>query len=160
MAGRWIAGLAAVLLLGSLARADDGQQMAAAQQSAPRPLAHFVMPTADPARGRELFVAKGCVACHAINEIGGTSAPPLDVEALPEAIDPSDFIARLWRGAEAMIFMQQQSLGEQLDFTGQELADIIAFAHDPEEQRRFAEGDVPPQYRRRIRTEAAPGWRE
>ena len=32
------------------------------------------MPPAD-----ALFARKGCVACHAVNEIGGTSAPPLDV---------------------------------------------------------------------------------
>jgi mono/diheme cytochrome c family protein len=35
----------------------------------------------DAARGRTLFVSKGCVVCHAINEVGGTSAPPLDPEA-------------------------------------------------------------------------------
>ena len=37
---------------------------------------------------------------------------------------------------------------EQLDFTGQELADIIAFAHDPREQRKFSEADVPWALRR------------
>jgi hypothetical protein len=57
----------------------------------------------------------------------------------------------MWRGAEAMIFMQQEELGEQIDFTGQELADIIAFVHDPEEQRKFSQADVPPELRRLIR---------
>ena len=105
----------------------------------------------DPARGRALFVSKGCVACHALNEIGGTSAPPLDGEFAPAEVDPLDFVARMWRGAEAMIFMQQEELGEQIDFTGQELADIIAFVHDPKEQRKFSEADVPPELRRLIR---------
>jgi cytochrome c551/c552 len=105
----------------------------------------------DPARGRALFVSKGCVACHAINEIGGTSAPPLDAEFAPGEVDPLDFVARMWRGAEAMIFMQQEELGEQIDFTGQELADIIVFVHDPNEQRRLSEQDVPPELRGRIR---------
>jgi cytochrome c551/c552 len=105
----------------------------------------------DPARGRALFVSKGCVACHAISEIGGTSAPPLDAEFAPGEVDPLDFVARMWRGAEAMIFMQQEELGEQIDFTGQELADIIAFVHDPEEQRKFSQADVPPELRRLIR---------
>jgi hypothetical protein len=41
-----------------------------------------------------------------------------------------------------MIFMQQQDLGVQIDFTGQELADIIAFIHDPTERRRFSEEDL------------------
>jgi mono/diheme cytochrome c family protein len=35
--------------------------------------------------------------------------------------------------------MQQQELGMQIDFTGQELADIIAFVHDPRERRKFSE---------------------
>jgi len=111
----------------------------------------LVVPDADAARGRVLFVSKGCIACHAINEIGGTSAPPLDAAAVPGRVDPLDFVARMWRGAEAMIFMQQQELGEQLDLTGQELADIVAFVHDAEEQRKFSEADVPPTLRRPIR---------
>ena len=106
---------------------------------------------ADAARGRALFVRKGCIACHAVNEIGGTTGPPLDVEFAPDEIDPLDFVARMWRGAEPMVMMQQSLFGEQLDFTGDELADIIAFAHDPEEQRRFSEADVPPAMRRLIR---------
>jgi mono/diheme cytochrome c family protein len=93
----------------------------------------------DAARGRTLFVSKGCVVCHAINEVGGTSAPPLDPEFAPGEVDPLDFVARMWRGAEAMIFMQQQELGVQIDFTGQELADIIAFVRDPRERRKFSE---------------------
>jgi mono/diheme cytochrome c family protein len=105
----------------------------------------------DPARGRALFVSKGCVACHAINELGGTSAPPLDAEFAPGEVDPLDFVARMWRGAEAMIFMQQEELSQQIDFTGQELADIIAFVHDPREQRKFSGADVPPELRRMLR---------
>jgi mono/diheme cytochrome c family protein len=93
----------------------------------------------DAARGRTLFVSTGCVVCHAINEVGGTSAPPLDPEAASGDVDALDFVARMWRGAEAMLFMQQQELGVQIDFTGQELADIIAFVHDPKERRKFSE---------------------
>lgn len=104
----------------------------------------------DAARGRALFVSKGCVACHAVNEIGGTTGPPLDEFAEGEG-DPLDFVARMWRGAEAMVMMQQSLFGVQLDFTGAELADIIAFAHDPEEQQRFSEADVPPALQRLIR---------
>jgi len=47
--------------------------------------------------------------------------------------------------------MQQSLFGVQLEFTGAELADIIAFAHDPEEQQRFSEADVPPALQRLIR---------
>lgn len=38
-----------------------------------------------------------------------------------------------------MIPAQEETLGEQIDFTGDELADIIAFLHDDEQQHRFTE---------------------
>jgi mono/diheme cytochrome c family protein len=121
-------GLITVYLMSAVLLAGAGDSMAEAAQK-----------QGDAARGRTLFVSKGCVVCHAINEIGGTSAPPLDPEAAPGDVDGLDFVARMWRGAEAMIFMQQQALGVQIDFTGQELADIIAFIHDPKERRKFSE---------------------
>jgi cytochrome c551/c552 len=104
----------------------------------------------DAARGRALFASKGRVVCHAINEVGGTGGPPLDAEAAPGEVDALDFVARMWRGSEAMIFMQQQELGVQFDFTGQELADIIAFVHDPKERRKFSEEDFPAMLRRGV----------
>jgi mono/diheme cytochrome c family protein len=119
--------ISAVLLVGA------GASMADAAQA-----------QGDAARGQTLFVSKGCVVCHAINEVGGTSAPPLDPEAAPGDVDALDFVARMWRGAEAMIFMQQRDLGAQIDFTGQELADIIAFVHDPTERRKFSEQTLAP----------------
>ena len=153
---RWAIAVLAALVVSGGARGDDGQETGTAAQNAANDTAQLAMPHADPARGRTLFVAKGCIACHAVNELGGTSAPPLDAEEMADAIDPLDFVARMWRGAEAMIFMQQQSLGEQLDFTGQELADIIAFVRDPAAQRRLSDPDVPPQYRRRLRSDPDP----
>ena len=135
----------AVGVVGAVLLSGCGAGMA--QESEAQPM----MAGADAARGRELFVRKGCIACHAVNEIGGTTGPPLDVSSAAGEVDPLDFVARMWRGAEPMVMMQQSLFGEQLDFTGQELADIIAFAHDPEEQRRFSEADVPPAMRRLIR---------
>jgi mono/diheme cytochrome c family protein len=135
----------AVGVVGAVLLAAAGTRIAQAAET------HLV--AADAVRGRALFVSKGCIACHAINEVGGTSAPPLDAEAAPGEVDPLDFVARMWRGAEAMIFMQQQELGEQIDFTGQELADIIAFVHDPEAQKTFSAADVPPAVRRLIRND-------
>ncbi len=35
----------------------------------------LVIPLMNPARGKALFVSKGCVACHAINGVGGHDAP-------------------------------------------------------------------------------------
>lgn len=43
-----------------------------------------------------------------------------------------------------MIDMQRDELGAQIQFTGQELADIIAFLHHEQEQKKFSEADIPP----------------
>lgn len=105
----------------------------------------LMMPSMDPARGRKLFASKGCVVCHSINGIGGEDAPPLDAATMPGPMNPFDFTAKMWRGAEAMISVQREELGEQIEFTGDELADIIAFVHHPEEQKKFSEADIPPR---------------
>jgi cytochrome c len=103
------------------------------------------MPQMDPARGRKLFASKGCVVCHSINGIGGHDAPALDASTMTHPMNPFEFAAKMWRGAEAMIYMQEEELGEQIEFTGDELADIIAFVHHPAEQKKFSEADIPPK---------------
>lgn len=103
----------------------------------------LMMPSMDPERGRKLFASKGCVVCHAVNGVGGEDASPLDAATMPRPMNPFEFSARMWRGAEAMIYLQREELGEQIEFTGDELADIIAFVHDSEEQAKFSEADVP-----------------
>lgn len=104
----------------------------------------LLMPIMSPASGRLLFASKGCVLCHSINGVGGTDAPALDASTMPGPMNPFDFVARMWRGAPAMIAMQNAELGHQIQFTGQELADIVAFAHDGVEQQKFSEDDIPP----------------
>lgn len=105
----------------------------------------LMMPSMNPARGRTLFASKGCVVCHSVYGVGGTDAPPLDASTMPRVMNPFEFTAKMWRGAEAMIYVQREELGEQIEFTGDELADIIAFVHHPEEQKKFTEADIPPR---------------
>jgi len=105
----------------------------------------LMMPSMDPTRGRTLFASKGCVVCHSINGIGGGDTPPLDAATMPGPMNPFEFTAKMWRGAEAMIYVQREELGEQIEFTGDELADIIAFVHHAEEQKKFSEADIPPR---------------
>ena len=105
----------------------------------------LMMPEMDPARGRKLFASKGCVACHAINGVGGHDATPLDSHTMTPVMNPFEFAAKMWRMAPAMIAAQEEVLGEQIEFTGQEIADIIAFVHDDAEQHRFSESDIPPE---------------
>ena len=123
-----------------LAQGSTGQGMMGQGMMGPG----LMMPSMDPARGRMLFASKGCVVCHSVNGIGGVDAPPLDAATMPGPMNPFEFTAKMWRGAEAMIYVQREELGEQIEFNGDELADIIAFVHHPEEQKKFSEADIPP----------------
>ena len=100
------------------------------------------IPAFDPAEGRKLFGSKGCVVCHNINGIGGEDAPDISAEHMEKPMNAFDFAARMWKGAPAMIAMQEDELGEQIELTGDELAALIAFAHDPAEQAKFSEADI------------------
>lgn len=103
----------------------------------------LAFPVMDAARGRELFANKGCVVCHAVNGIGGEDAARLDASTMQPMMDPFEFAAKMWRGAEAMVAMQRDELGEPIELTGRELADIIAFVHSYKEQAEFSKADVP-----------------
>ncbi|WP_246107520.1 c-type cytochrome [Puniceibacterium confluentis] len=110
----------------------------------------LLMPKMNAAEGRKLFAAKGCVMCHSVNGVGGEDAPTLDAATMPLPMNPFEFAARMWRGAPAMIAMQKDEMGGQIEFTGAELADIIAFVHDPEEQTRFTVDDIPAEMAARL----------
>ena len=101
-------------------------------------------------RGRELFASKGCVICHSVNGVGGQDAANLDAHTMQPYMNPFEFAARMWRGAATMIVLQEEALGYQIELTGQELADIIAFVHDHDEQHSFSEADIPPQIEKLI----------
>jgi hypothetical protein len=103
----------------------------------------LILPEMNAEEGRELFASKGCVVCHSINGVGGVDAPMLDAEFMDSPMNPFEFSARMWRGAEAMVELQRDELGEVIDLTGEELAAIIAFVHDAEEQAKFSEADIP-----------------
>jgi cytochrome c len=105
----------------------------------------LVVPKMDPLRGKKLFVSKGCVACHSINGIGGHDAPKLDAHTMDKTMNPFDFAAKMWRAAPAMISTQEEAFGEQIYFTGDELADLAAFVHDDDVQHTFKDSDLTPQ---------------
>lgn len=104
----------------------------------------LMIPSMNATNGRKLFASKGCVVCHSVNGVGGTDAAPLDASSMPGMINPFEFVASMWRGAGQMIELQNEELGGQIEFTGRELADIIAFVHHAEEQTKFSETDIPP----------------
>ena len=103
----------------------------------------LVMPLMNSDRGRKIFVSKGCVACHAINGIGGHDAPAMDAHKMKDKLmNPFDFAAKMWNHAPGMIAAQEGAFGEQIYFTGEELADMIAFIHDDGAQHDFSEKDM------------------
>ncbi len=103
----------------------------------------LVLPRMNPQNGKRLFASKGCVVCHQINGVGGTDAASLDAKTMAPVMNPFDFFAKMWRGAEPMIAMQKGELGHQLELTGEDLADIVAFVHNRAAQRTFSEKDIP-----------------
>ncbi len=103
----------------------------------------LILPEMNAVEGRRLFASKGCVVCHSINGVGGTDAPMLDAEFMDSPMNPFEFAARMWRGAEAMVALQRDELGNVIELNGEELAAIIAFVHDADEQAKFSENDIP-----------------
>ncbi|MCI5044728.1 MAG: cytochrome c [Aquisalinus sp.] len=97
----------------------------------------------DAENGRRLFVDEGCVICHSVNGVGGTAAFSLDKETFLSEIDPIHFAARMWRGAPEMIKLQEIELGYQINLNAQEIADLAAFAGNPDEQRKLDISQVP-----------------
>ncbi len=134
---------AAIVLIGrSAAAAEAAAAEAAAGKSAVVGRA-LVIPVIDPAEGRRLFVAKGCVVCHAVNGTGGKAGPALDLPPGQRYADVFAFAARMWRGSFAMIQLQAMELGYQIELSGDEMAHIFGFVHDPAEQARFGDSDIP-----------------
>ena len=110
------------------------------------------LPPMSSERGRAIFLEKGCVACHAVNGVGGEVGPALDAAGLPKPMNAFEFAARMWRGASAMIAMQEdETFGGQIELSGQELADLVAFAHDEDEQAELAADQIPEKYRAMIK---------
>lgn len=107
----------------------------------------LALPPMDARHGRELFIEKGCIVCHQVNGIGGEIGPSLNASDMPQPMNAFEFAARMWRGAPAMIQMQQDLFGDAISLSGEELADIVAFAHDEAEQKKLAAGQIPAHYR-------------
>jgi len=110
----------------------------------------LAVPPMDGERGRALFLEKGCIACHSVNGVGGEMGPSLNAADMPHPMNAFEFSARMWRGAAAMIELQTQLFGEPISLSGQELADIVAFAHDEHAQAGLTEDQVPEEYRQLI----------
>jgi len=140
--GKAIIFIAAIVLAGATAGQATAGHVASTAPLAGDHGTRLLMPLMNPERGKKLFVSKGCVACHAINSVGGHDAPAMDAHQMHRLMNPFDFAAKMWNHAPAMIAAQEGAMGEQIHFTGDELADMIAFIHDDDAQHVFSENDM------------------
>lgn len=129
-----------IAFLAQIAVADDED---AASTPSATALRAIMLPMIDPDRGRRLFVAKGCFLCHAVNGAGGIAAPALDAAEGVDQLDLMGFAARMWQGASAMLELQKLELGYQIELSGNEIADLAAFAASWEVQRNFSMEEIP-----------------
>ncbi len=110
----------------------------------------LALPPMDSHRGHQLFMKRGCVVCHSVNGVGGDIAPSLNASDMPSPMNAFEFAARMWKGAPAMVVMQQEEFGKVVELSGQDLADLIAFVHDEKMQKTVKASDVPKKWRKRI----------
>ncbi len=116
----------------------------------------LAMPMMNAERGMYLFASKGCVACHATNGVGGHGARNLDAHTMDRVMNPFELVAKMWRMAPAMIAAQEEVLGHQILFSGEEIADIIAFVHDDAQQHEFTAAMLPPDVKKMMDHVHAP----
>lgn len=110
----------------------------------------LAVPPMDASHGKELFVNKGCIVCHQVNGVGGEMGPSFDASEMLPTMNAFEFAARMWRGAGAMIALQEDLFGEQIELDGQDLADLIAFVHDETVQHSLKAEDIPERMRELI----------
>lgn len=110
----------------------------------------LALPPMDSHRGHMLFINKGCILCHQINGVGGDVGPSMNADDMPSPMNVFEFAARMLKGAPAMVAMQQEEFGEVISLTGQDLADLVAFAHDEKMQATVSLSQVPEKWRQRI----------
>ena len=140
----------------SLGMAGAGISMAIAEEPNERPA--VIIPAYDAMEGRRLFIAKGCVLCHSVKGVGGNAAPDLQASASGGPIDLLGFVARMWRGAAAMLELQKTGLGYEIALSPQEIADLAAFAGSPAAQEGFSLEDIPEHMH--LWLLEAPHWEE
>ena len=138
---------------------EHGHDFEAMEQMSPEQMGRMITlmreiglatPPMDAERGRKLFAETGCAVCHTINGVGGDLGPSLNAADMPSPMNAFEFSARMWRGAPAMAALQEDFLGGFINLTGQDLADLVAFAHDEREQAKLTDDQIPEQYRELI----------
>ncbi|MBI2833033.1 MAG: cytochrome c [Acidobacteria bacterium] len=90
---------------------------------------HLYFEPGSPRRGRTLFGEKGCGTCHAVAGVGGRGGPDLGLLA-GDLVRPVPEIAGLmWNHSLGMTAEFQRRRLPRVTFSGQEMADIIAYLY-------------------------------
>lgn len=151
----WLTAAAAVVaaaLLGSTSLGDLGIRSSAGDDTTFQSLGYHLV-SSNSARGKQLFVNKGCVVCHSVNSAGGDAGPALDIDPSVRKIDVFGFAARMWKGAEEMVALQVMEVGFTIELNGQQLAHLAHFLHDYEAQKTFGDEDIPAIVRKLLEAE-------
>lgn len=138
-----VCGIFAAVIYLALSQASASAQSSGKSPTSTSQRMSVVMPLVDAAKGKRLFVTKGCFICHSVKGVGGKAAPPLDAESASQSIDVLGFVARMWKGAPLMFELQSMELGYRIELSRDEIADLAGFVHDPKAQEGFSKADIP-----------------
>ena len=76
-------------------------------------------------RGRQLLADRGCLSCHAVAGRGGRTGP--DLRRWASYRNPVSWIQAMWNHAPAMQLLMEQRGLRWPEFTGSDVADLIAY---------------------------------
>jgi len=84
-----------------------------------------IRPTGNPAKGRDVFVSKGCIACHSVRGAGGKAGPDLAAALVNKGI--LEVAAALWSHAPTMAKEMAARGVERPTLSPTEVKDLIAY---------------------------------
>ncbi len=100
------------------------------KHTATEPLSAGASAIGDAAIGRQLFVSQHCADCHSYEGRGGSDAPPLDLmKGKLTAKDVANMSGTIWNHEPAMIARFKEEHIPFPTFSGNEMADLIAYLH-------------------------------
>lgn len=79
----------------------------------------------NPDSGKQVFVEKGCVTCHAVKGEGGKIGP--DLVSGPHPHTQLDFVTAMWNHFPQMVPMMEAMKIAKINFEEEEMADLLGY---------------------------------